>query len=223
MKQHRGIWLPDTDTHFSDHLDKGPEYKGAGTYQFKKIELALAQIKQWHGAVDIGAHVGLWSRVLADKFDSLWAFEPVPELCDCYVRNLARKLVDRPNPRIVLHPVALASYEGSTYIDPIPNNSGNACVTTDPTKIKVPLRTLDSFRLYEHEIDFIKIDVEGFELEVIKGGEETIKRCKPVMVIEQKPGHGQRYGFGERAAVDLVLTWGAKLLWSRAGDYCLGW
>lgn len=219
MKQHKEIWLPDDDTHFTAHLDKGPLYMGAGTYQMKKIEMALAQVTDWQGAVDIGAHVGLWSRVLADKFYYLWAFEPVPNLRECYARNLT----SRQNTRVVLHPVALGSAAGHVYIDPIPANSGNACVTDDTTKIKVLMQTLDHFRLYERGVSFIKIDVEGYELEVVKGGEKTIKACRPVMVIEQKKGHGQRYGFGETAAVDLVLTWGAKLLWHRAGDYCLGW
>lgn len=223
MKQHRGIWLPDNDTHFAEHLDAGPEYQGAGTYQFKKIEMALARVEQWRGAVDVGAHVGLWSRVLADKFETLWAFEPVPEHQACFVKNLTEYKAGK-NPRIVLHPVALGSAAGHTFIDPVPNNSGNACVTDHHLKgIKVQLRTLDSFRLFEKHVDFIKIDVEGYELEVIKGGEETIRKCRPVMVIEQKPGHAQRYGFGERAAVNVVLAWGAELLWHRAGDYCLGW
>lgn len=47
------------------------------------------------------------------------------------------------------------------------------------------IRTLDSFDL--PTIDFMKIDCEGYEFPVLKGAAETLRRCKPVIVVEQKP------------------------------------
>jgi FkbM family methyltransferase len=222
MKQVKGIWLPDSDTHFEAHLNKGPEFQGAGTYQLKKIEMALAQVKKRDTAIDIGAHVGLWSRVLAPNFVRVIAFEPVREHINCFHKNLGHV------PNVTLIPIALGNYTGGDIlINPTPDNTGNAHVDTNAKASgeRAVIDRLDAIALVKdaRSIDFIKIDVEGYELEVVKGAEQTIKKHKPVMVIEQKPGHGQRYGFGERAAVDLVLTWGAKIAWIKAGDCCLVW
>jgi len=119
---------------------------------------------------------------------------------------------------------AIGAQTSTALINPVPDNTGNACVVmTGPNTVVAEMTTLDEYFELKKPIDFIKIDVEGYELEVVKGAKRTICRYKPVMVIEQKPGHGQRYGFGERAAVDLVLTWGAKIAWERSGDYCLVW
>jgi len=54
------------------------------------------------------------------------------------------------------------------------------------------MKRLDSFGL--KRVDFIKIDVEGYELEVLKGGEYTITSCKPIIVLETKDKHYERYG-----------------------------
>jgi len=47
---------------------------------------------------------------------------------------------------------------------------------------EVPLRTLDSFHL--HQLDVLKVDVEGMELEVLQGAERTIRECRPAMLVE---------------------------------------
>lgn len=52
------------------------------------------------------------------------------------------------------------------------------------TNTKVPITTLDSYNL--PRIDLLKIDVEGYEIHVLKGAEETLLRCKPVVIFEEK-------------------------------------
>src|SRR5688572_32728595 len=88
MKKIKGIWLPDGDTHFAAHLEAGPEHDGAGTYQFAKIDMAMKMVptERRGMALDIGGHVGLWSRVLASCFRGVIAFEPVPHLAECFRR-----------------------------------------------------------------------------------------------------------------------------------------
>jgi hypothetical protein len=73
-------------------------------------------------------------------------------------------------------------------------------------------------------VDFIKLDCEGYELFAIKGGEETIKRCRPVMVVEQK-GHGMKYfGFRKEEGVELLQSWGMVPLQKHmSGDWIMGW
>lgn len=220
MKEVCGIWLPDDDTHFADHLEKGPEYRGAGTYQFKKIQMALKVTKRRRTALDIGAHVGLWSRVLAAEFERVEAFEPVPALMTCFDKNTEHLK------NIQLHPCALSDTTVDVFLTEPDGNSGNWHVTARGENAKyAPLTfALDNDEAFElNDVDFIKIDVEGWELHVLRGAEKLIKRDKPVIVIEQKPDNAERYGIDRFAARNLLLSWGAKQLWEKSGDYCFGW
>jgi len=227
MKEVRGIWLPDDDTHFAEHLRQGPEYRGAGTYQFKKIQMALkASPKDRRGiAVDVGAHVGLWSRVLADNFERVVAFEPVPHIADCFQQNLDGF------PNVTLRRLAVSHQAAEIWMTGASENTGNCAIARYPMQpdISVQATTLDMECLGggslegESRVGFIKIDVEGWELEVLRGGEQMIQACRPIIVVEQKPDNAERYGVDRFAARDLLLSWGAKQLWEKSGDYCLGW
>ena len=79
MKQTLGIWLPDSDKHFAVQIAGNPLVAGKGTYQWKKYVAALSHVKDRGHAVDVGAHVGLWSRLMAMDFERVTAFEPVDE------------------------------------------------------------------------------------------------------------------------------------------------
>ena len=84
-----------------------------------------------------------------------------------------------------------------------------------------PIRTLDEFEF--DDVDFIKIDTEGYETFVIKGAMETLMRCKPVIVVEQKGGN-ELYGIqGEAPAVAMLEAMGFKLKDRVRDDYILAW
>lgn len=209
----RGIWLPDHETHLQPHIERGPLVDGKGTYQFQKIELALSHVKQWRTAVDVGAHVGLWARVLAGRFERVEAFEPKSEHHECWERNVMAA-------NVALHRCALGARPGPARMVTINGNSGHSHVTDDGA-VEIQMQTLDSFRL--DDVDFVKIDTEGYEREVVLGATETLRRCKPVMIVEQKPNNGRRYGHGDYGALKLLEMMGATIVAKKAGDYVLTW
>ena len=211
MKQIRGMWFPDGDQHFKAQLAANPLVDGRGTYQHKKYIGALPFVRGRGHAVDIGAHVGLWSRLMAIDFERVTSFEPMPEHLECFRANLAGVK------NIRLHEVALSD-AGPVSLKMPHDNTGNTHVADDG--VPVETRTLDSYRL--REIDFLKIDVEGFELPVLLSGEKTIKRERPTIIIEQKPnGNAERYGRGRFDALDLLKSWGAVVQWEISGDFLL--
>jgi len=210
MKEVLGIWLPDFDGHFATQIAGGPRVGGKGTYQFKKYQAALAFVKRRGHAVDAGAHVGLWSRVMAMDFERVTAIEPVAEHRACFVLNA-------PD-RTTMLPYALGASPGSLRIDARPtDNSGNARISEDGEEVEVV--TLDSLGL--EDIDLLKIDVEGYEYEVLIGGEQTIRAQKPVIVVEQKAGQAERYGRGRWDAVSLLKSWGMKQKQEIGGDHIM--
>lgn len=222
----RGISLPLGDTHFEDHLNKGPEFAGKGTYQFAKLEKALGQVdpSKRRVALDVGGHIGLWARVLAHSFAKVVSYEPLPALHPHFKFNTA----DCEN--VTLIPFAVGAENGETTIVTVADNSGNGFVMPeghaeivherlDVISHKTQVVTLDS--LNHHDVDLIKIDVEGWEKQVIEGAQRTIRRDWPVMVVEQKPGNAERYGTPRTAAVELLKSWGYRVAWEKSGDFCL--
>ena len=215
MIKHQGVYLPDNEQHLIDWMNKAGEVvDGKGTYQIKKLRAALGYVKSFRTAVDIGAHCGLWSLQLVKQFKHLEAFEPVKEHRNCYEANLS-EYASKYN----LWGCALGEKEGFIRIETQSDSTGNSRVAGTGD---IPMYTLDSFEL--DEVDFIKIDTEGFEYFAVKGAEETVKRCRPIMIVEQK-GHGTQYhGIRKEAAVELLQSWGMRAMQPPlSGDWIMGW
>lgn len=213
IKEWSGLWLPAHEKHLIAWMQQRNEIvNGKPTYQHHKLTKALSFVKQFRTAVDVGGHCGLWSMHLEQKFQFLHAFEPVALHRKCFVRNVAQR------EGVVLYPVALGEKEGSVSIHTANESSGDSWVDGDGD---IPLKRLDDFDL--HDVDFIKLDCEGYELFALRGGEETLKRCHPVVCVEQKPGRAQKWELGETDAVTYLESLGAKLLGKMSGDYILGW
>ncbi len=228
MKQTAGIWLPDYELHMVGHLDHptNPRFAGKGTYQFAKFAACFRHIKRFDHAVDVGGHCGLWSRVFERCFENVTAFEPVPAHRECYAMNVPQR------EGVLLYPFCLGEKPGAVRLNAHQSVSAKSKIlagvgSTGDTHVNpngdldAEVRTLDSFGLAQ--IDFLKIDVEGFELFVVKGGEATIKRDMPTIIVEQKPGHAERYGLGQTDAVKLLQSWGAEKVDELHGDFILRW
>ena len=71
-------------------------------------------------------------------------------------------------------------------------------------------------------LDYIKIDCEGYELNVLKGAEQTIKKHKPIIVIEQK-FHKDVGHVDDGEAVTLLRSFGARQLDKVRNDLIFGW
>lgn len=212
MFSHKNIWLPDGDNHFPAMMDKAGERqflgRMTGVYQIDKMTRALAHVRQFRTAVDVGAHVGFWSMWLAEAFDRLHAFEPVADHVDCWRMN-----VKATNATIHGFPLGVASH--SVCIASDPENSGKAHVSEGVTH---SVMALDDFAL--QHVDFIKIDVEGYESAVIQGAAKTIESCRPIIVVESNGQHS-RYGIPD--PVSELRKMGAVILEKMRHDYVMGW
>lgn len=182
-------------------------------YQGNRLMRALPFCRHRRVALDIGAHIGLWSVQLVEHFGTVVAFEPHPDSFAALAENVAGK-------GVALHNCALGEGPaGVAWMTSIGLGAHIAPAGADVPTIEVEVTSLDAIEL--PPIDFIKIDVEGFETYVLRGGERTIRRDRPVIVIEQK--HEHRYGFDDQAAVKLLKKWGAVVEWRIKNDFCLRW
>lgn len=137
-------------------------------------------------AVDIGANIGLTSLALSSICHSgaIMAIEPVPHTFELLNKNLAAAGIQN----ISTFNVAVGAGTGSVsmYVDER-NLATSFVVDIDSgTSQEIPLTSLDSLVSQSgiERLDFIKVDVEGCELEVLKGAEQTLNRFKPTVMLE---------------------------------------
>lgn len=133
------------------------------------------------GGSNIGAHACAFINLAPQA--TVHAFEPQPQLA-----SLLRKNVAAHGGRVVVHEVALGSRNGRAFIPRLDveklNNAGANSVSDADAGggFGVSMRTIDAIGL--EKIDLIKLDIEGREVEALKGARKTIARSKPAIFCE---------------------------------------
>jgi FkbM family methyltransferase len=189
-----------------------------GGYQRAHLDAALRHVKAWRVAIDGGAHVGTWARPMAKRFGEVLAFEPSPDTFECLAKNLhGISNVTLFNAALGKEPGAvtmtLDGFERAVEI----KNTGARFVKEGGT---VPRLTIDSLEL--QALDFLKMDIEGGEVDALFGARETLRKFKPTVLFEDK-WHWKRYGYNRRAPHDLLTSLGAVHLERVAMDEIWGW
>lgn len=131
---------------------------------------------------DVGGNVGNYSKDLLTELNcKVYAFEPLSSSYE-ELALLSKKYPEK----LIPFRVALGDFNGDAVIEAKEEKSEKASIniqseTKGRIKEKILVTTLDTF-VKQHSIeriDFIKIDTEGFEREVIEGMQETLSRIKP--------------------------------------------
>jgi FkbM family methyltransferase len=139
--------------------------------------------------LDVGANAGFYTIAVATSNASILvhAFEPNPLVSKYFLRNL--ELNGLTDSRISLHEIGLSDreFDGELFVPQFTGTGGGSLKNLhpeegDPTLFSIALTRLDALGL--EGTDLIKIDVEGAELSVLRGGLETIKRGRPTIFIE---------------------------------------
>lgn len=159
-----------------------------GDYEKECMDMMLRLIKPGDIIVDIGANIGWYSLNLAKSINNIQihAFEPIPRTFDYLTRNLALNNIVNVN----AHNLGISeeAKELTFYYDS--EDAGSTSINNllgkeNIQQVKGQVITLDHFISYEKTaVDFIKCDVEGAELLVLKGSEETLKTHKPIVFAE---------------------------------------
>jgi len=164
-------------------------------YDWQTIEVMFRVLRRNSNCIDVGAHVGdiLHHMINIAPRGRHYAFEPLP--------HLAQKLTEK-FPQVVVHQAAVSDKSGESEFLFVENDPGYSGLRRrlydrpDPkiTPIRVRVVTLDEMIPPDEKIAFIKIDIEGGEFHAIRGGIETIRRCKPVIVFEGSSRSTGQYG-----------------------------
>ena len=171
MPNKNSFWV-----YYLNHTE--PTYlEEAGNGQQAQRDASLKYVRNWRTAIDVGANVGEWTRPLAKKFHHVICFEPNPNFRDCFNRNITES-------NVTLHPYGLSTHAHTAEQGTNHTHLNYVVGDTKPREGDIECRSLDSFDL--SDVDYIKIDVDGFEIPVLQGAQETLKRNNPVINIEMK-------------------------------------
>ena len=186
----KGKVIVDTNFGFKIELDplfdKNIEniiYK-RGVYELGTVSILQKLLNKGDVFVDVGANIGFLSLVASAKVGHsgrVYAFEPVPSTFEILKTNKQINNFEQ----LCLNQFALGNKNENLKIFNEKNNRGGASIInhTQSQGITISVKKLDDLNIKE-KINVIKIDVEGFEFEVLKGAEKTIKKDKPNLIIE---------------------------------------
>lgn len=173
------------------------------------LEVALSHVQSFRQAVDVGAHVGGWTMVMARMFERVLAFEPLESSQARWRRNMAGI------GNATLIGAALGDERAMVRLQGGELHSKHYCVKDAGGGVEM-LR-LDDFGLTD--LDFLKVDTEGADALVLAGAEQTIRRCRPVVIVESVPRFEARYGLPEGAPMAFLEQLGARRVAAMWRDY----
>jgi len=173
-------------------------------YQNIELMTAMSYCAQWRTAVDVGAHVGITAYQMSRSFEQVHAFEINPKIYECMKYNLKQRNVDN----VTTYPYGLGAREESVSIKTT-NKSFSTHINPSQREGDIPVKPLDMFNL--QNVDFIKIDAEGYEPFVAQGGLKTIERCQPIILYECKD-HPTRYGFHADSIRQILAPLGYRMI-----------
>jgi FkbM family methyltransferase len=164
MKEIAGYWWPD---------DVGEKYKASLkriNSLFRAITICRHKVRLGT-AIQAGGSMGIWPKLLAANFETVYTFEPDPISFECLCRNV-------PEYNVFKLPAALGGIRGCVSLRR--ESLTNHKVDTSNGG-HIPMIRVDD--LWLRKCDAILLDVEGFEFQALGGAGQTIQQCRPAVVL----------------------------------------
>jgi FkbM family methyltransferase len=179
----------------------------SGLLEFEEMSFALHFLREEDLFIDVGANIGMFSVLASGAARTKTiAFEPAittfSHLQDNIAINRIGHLVETINKGVGSKEGAIKFTQGLDAIN-------HVATSRDTQTVEVEIVTLDSV-LRTHNPVLMKVDVEGFECEVINGAMETIAKPSLQAIIIELRGHGNRYGFDENDVHERLLRTGFR-------------
>jgi len=160
-------------------------------YEPYETELILRQAKGGDVVVDVGANIGYYTVLLADKVGGtgkVYAFEPDKTNFEILVKNIKENKLEN----VVAVNAAVGRKSEKKILYKSKENLGDHKLYGKDKDIEeVKIIKLDDY-LADIKVDLMKIDTQGWEPEVIEGAKNIISKNKPVMFLEYSPASYQQ-------------------------------
>jgi FkbM family methyltransferase len=161
----------------------------------------LKHVKKFDTVVQAGGNCGMYAKFYSNYFQTVYTFEPEPLNYHCLVKNCQGDKFKISNKGLG------ETFGKANIINNFPKNVGTH-QTIDDINGTIEIITIDSLDL--QSCDLIHLDVEEYEPKVLMGSINTIKKFKPVIILEAGRGseilENLGYTIKYKLAMDWVLT-----------------
>ena len=188
------FWVPSNDVHIEQWKSGSPFTQNKCLNKF--IKYCESQTKKMKTVIDVGAWCGTWAKAIEPFAKKVIAFEPDQTHFECLQRNCTVNCTPR------MEAVGAQLQEVSLTED----NFTQAKRVNEKGNIR--MITLDHMA-YE-DVDMIKIDVEGYEMEVLKGATKTLESVKYLMI--ELNNNTKKYGSNNIEVEKYIVSLGFKVL-----------
>lgn len=221
-------YLEDETPIYVNSNDFGPpaNFINGGIYEKENLDVLMSFVRDDTVFLDIGANLGFYSLKVAQRnklHGKIHAFEPHPTLvrlarASSYLNGFSQLAAD--DGVIVVHQCALGDTNGEVtlaYPDGHLGGGGMAAAAAGTTAVVTPVHRLDDFLGPDFTFDLAKIDVEGFELEVLRGMQGLIARSPKAVLLFEKLERDRGY----EADIEAVLRGAGLHLFGITADSLL--
>ncbi len=179
-----------------------------GLHEFFDMCFLLHLLRKEDQFIDVGSNSGSYSILAGSVIGArVLALEPIPSTYIRLVANFNLNCIESPSETMNL---ALGSLPGSVYMTSSLDTTNQIVFDQDSVQsIKVDIKTLDLVAS-DFVPTLIKIDVEGWEAEVIRGGFETLQTPSLVALILELNESGERYGYFDSDILEVLSDFGFR-------------
>ena len=130
--------------------------------------------------IQAGGNCGVYPLLFSEFFNNVYTFEPDPLNFFCLTNNCQATGIVKFNcaldekPRLMTIKEVNSSNRGMNKVEPY--------ITDKSNRLSVPSISIDSLNL--QRVKLIQLDLEGFELQAINGAKKTIRKNKPIIILE---------------------------------------
>jgi FkbM family methyltransferase len=161
-------------------------------------EYFLKYVKKFNTVIQAGGNCGMYARFYSNYFHKVYTFEPDPLNYSCLVKNCQ-------GDKFKIYNNGLGDRIGNAYLkNDTPRNVGTY-QTVEDNNGNIKIITIDSLNL--ETCDLIHLDVEGFESKILLGAMSTIKKFKPVVILEHGRGSDILENIGYTVKHKLTMDW----------------
>jgi FkbM family methyltransferase len=166
-------------------------------------------------AIDVGAHLGSFTLLLAKYARFVVAVEPDPRAVGMLASNISANRLSN----VIVFPYACSSSDGRELNLKLGRGGRSSRVQSSSGDVTVKTITVDTMveALGLEEVSFLKVDVEGHELEVLRGAQNTLRKYRPILLVELWPENArdveellQKLGYGLARALTRYMKRGVR-------------
>jgi len=180
-----------------------------GVYEIRELNLIKDFIKlEFPSAVeglciDAGANIGNHSVFFGKIFKRVFSFEPNPKV----YKLLEVNTFENENIETFNFGLSSQAKEVNLYCDELNLGGSSQEAQESLNKVTVKMEKLDDIDFNDEKVNFIKIDVEGHEIQLLEGAKKTIQKHKPIIAFEQ---HAFDFVEGTSDSIEFLRKYGYK-------------